>query len=718
MILLWSLKVVEPFSFQSIYWSKFLDISFSWYCDGLSNVFVMLISGIGICVFLYASNYTQASRLKKAKLLSLLQAFAISMLAIVVTDDMMVLFLAWELTTISSYLLIQFNTADSNANQAAFNAMFISVLGGLAMLAGFILLHQQTSSWSLQNTVHLNSQSSLLIVFVLIMLGVVTKSAQFPFHFWLPRAMKAPTPVSAYLHSATMVNAGIYLLARFHPLFSPLDYWYPVLAFFGMSTMTLAAILSLFQKDLKAILAYTTLFALGSMVYLLASPKWQAIEAFVVFLIFHGIYKASAFMLIGAIDKRYHTRDIDSLRGIAKKWLLSALTAIICFAAMAGLPPFFGFVVKEMIYEAKLASDSVSYILIFLSILNSMFIAATSFKCLFYLFKGNSSIPPDKSNTTGVVYALVLALLVIALSGFGYYLEQIIINAVNSIVDVRATFEPVYSQIATVLSLMTVVGGIIIFIFVKMLKDPLPHCLCHINFNHLFEYLFKKSLYLGRIITHLTQRQPLPQQLVIIFSSLIFWLFIAFCVVFESLNTSIIWSFTIGMSDILSLLLVAIAISFLINCKVIINIIAFALLGIAISAFFVLQGAPDLAMTQLLIEILSTIILAIALRKSTLPMVKTTSKQKIINTTIAIIFGTMITLMLLIVVSVPLNTQLSNFFIDNSHIAAYGRNVVNVILVDFRAFDTFGEAIVILGTALAIYLIITIQPWHKKKKGL
>ncbi|WP_440615548.1 hydrogen gas-evolving membrane-bound hydrogenase subunit E [Cysteiniphilum sp. 6C5] len=701
-----------------MHWSKLLDISFSWHCDGLSNVFVMLISGIGICVFLYAANYMQSNRFKKAKLLSLLQIFAISMLAMVVTDDMIVLFLAWELTTISSYLLIQFNTTDASANQAAFNAMFISVLGGLVMLAGFILLYQKTGNWSLQNAVYLNNRGSLLSVFILIMLGVVTKSAQFPFHFWLPQAMKAPTPVSAYLHSATMVNAGIYLLARFHPLFSSFDYWYPVLAFFGMSTMTLAAILSLFQKDLKAILAYTTLFALGSMVYLLASPKWQAIEAFIIFLIFHGVYKASAFMLVGAIDKRYHTRDIYSLRGIAKNWILGALVAIICFSAMSGLPPFFGFVVKEMIYEAKLASGSVSYLLMFLSILSSMLIAATSFKCLFYLFKGRSNVYPDNANATGIGYALVLSLFIVALSGLGYYLDHVIANAIDSIVGNRFALEPIYSQMATLLTLMTVVGGMVIFILVKALKDHLPQLRFHINFNQLFEYLFERFLYLGRIITYLTQRQPLSQQLVIILSSLILWLLIAFWVIFKPLSTSIIGSFSIGINDTVSLLLIAIVVSFLVSRKIVINMIGFALLGFAISAFFVLQGAPDLAMTQLLVEILSTIILAIALRKSTLPTLKTTSRSKIINATIAIIFGAMITAMLLIVTNMPMNTKLSDFFIENSSIAAYGRNVVNVILVDFRAFDTFGEVIVILGTALAVYPIITMKSLCKKEKNV
>ena len=208
----------------------------------------------------------KAKQKKRAKLLALLQVFAVSMLGIVLTDNMLVLFLAWELTTVTSYLLIQFDLTDKKANPTAFNSLFISILGGLAMLAGFIVLYQHTNTWSIQASVdQLYDSLSIVFVFLVVIIGCN--------HFWLPSAMKAPTPVSAYLHSATMVNAGIYLLARFHPAFSSLSVWYPVLAFFGITTMVIAGVMSLFQRDLKAILAYTTLFALGSLVYLLASDQ-------------------------------------------------------------------------------------------------------------------------------------------------------------------------------------------------------------------------------------------------------------------------------------------------------------------------------------------------------------------------------------------------------------------------------------------------------------
>lgn len=709
-IFLWSLKLIDPFTYNPVYWSSLLKISFSYHIDGLARLFSMLISGIGILIFIYASIYTQNFHRKKAKILAILQIFAISMLCIVLTDNTIILFLGWEITTITSYLLIQFDVTDKKANQAAFNSMFISVTGGLPMLAGFILLQQQTNSWSIQTTLYtLQYSPHLLPAFWLLILGAVTKSAQFPFYFWLPGAMKAPAPVSAYLHSATMVNAGIYLLSRFHPLFGSLSVWYPTLAFFGVSTMLIGGILSLFQRDLKAILAYTTLYALGSMVYLLASKQWAAAEVLVIFLLFHGLYKAAAFIWVGTIDKTYGCRDIIELRGLGKQWFTGSIVAIISLSSMAGLPPFFGFVIKQMMYEAKLAAHSISYGLMTLSMLSSMLITAVSLKCLYYWFTGQPQFKKRQPLQFGLVCALVLVGILLFSELFKPFLVKLLSSAADSITWQTKNFESIYTTLSTLLSIITICGGLILFLISQWINQYSIHWPTCLNPLIIFEKTLENFLHFGRWFTFITQRQAINKQLMIILMALLLWLVTAFYISWQY-TPLIHWQATKWPVTLLSLLLIITGTSLLVSNQFLNNIVSLTILGLIISGIFVIQGAPDVAMTQLLIEILTIIILVIALSKSKFMTKKTTTTQKIIHAGIALLIGSSITIMLLMVVNMPFNSTLNEYFIKNSLILAHGRNVVNVILVDFRAFDTLGEALVILATALAIWLLIEKKP--------
>ena len=706
-ILLWSLGYVSWLTTTPLTWSALLNVQLSYHIDGLARVFTLLISGIGILIFIYAAIYARGKIHKRMKLLSLLQAFALGMWGIVITDNTLVLFLMWEITTLTSYLLIQFDVTNKRANQAAFNGMFISVLGALAMLAGFILLHQQSGSWSIQNAMHTLQHSTLLVpAFWLILLGAVTKSAQFPFYFWLPGAMQAPTPVSAYLHSATMVNAGIYLLARFHPLFSPLAEWYPALAFFGMSTMLVSGVLSLFQRDLKAILAYTTLFALGSMVYLLASNLWQAAEAFALFFVFHGLYKATAFMWVGTIDQTYGSRDIILLRGLGKRWPIASIVAIVSLGAMAGLPPFFGFVVKEMLYEAKLAGGSVSYDMMALSMVSSMLIAAASLKILYYWFTGRPQVGEPTPLRFGLLCALILTVLIVGLALIMPYLNPLIRGAADSVVAHRGTLASATSATSTWLSLATVCGGVVMFVFSQYLNRRTRTWPTWLNPLVLFERGVSASLAFGKWLTHITQDQPLSRQLVLMFAVALLWA--ASALLFAAHDHPIVlhWFRSTWSAAVFSVLLILTGISLLVSKRFLLNMVSFAVLGLMISGIFVAQGAPDVAMTQLLVEILTVIVLVIALRKAPLAHHPLTTRQHGFHLLIAVCTGIVVTILLFLVTSAPFNTTLSDYFIHNSLPLAHGHNVVNVILVDFRAFDTLGEALVILATALAIWLLI------------
>ncbi len=716
-VFLWSIQFIHLFSYFPTVWSHQLKVQFDYHIDGLAQLFSLLISGIGLLIFVYAVIYTQDNPSKRKKLLYLLQIFAVSMLCIVLTNNTIVLFLAWELTTITSFLLIQFDATDATANQAAFNGMFISVLGGVAMLVGFILLQQQVGSWSIQSALHsLQANSSHLTpIFLLLLLGAITKSAQFPFYFWLPGAMKAPTPVSAYLHSATMVNAGIYLLARFHPLLGQVSYWYPALAFFGMSTMLVASILSLFQRDLKALLAYTTLFALGSMVYLLGSNQWLAAEAMIILLLFHGLYKAAAFMWVGTVDKTYGSRDILLLRGLGRRWISASLAAIIIFASMAGLPPFFGFVVKEMLYEAKLASGSISYALMTISFISSMLVAASSFKCLYYWFIGGASVTKRQKLAFGLLCPLILSGLIVFLNSIESHLIGFISAAADSIIWEPVGFESVYSRLSSGLSLGTVVGGMLIFLIFHFYYKKTINWPSQLNPLVIFEKGLSKILYFGRWFTYITQRQAISYQLLLILITLLIWLLAAL------LNNwsqwmMITWNNSSLAVSGLSILLVLSGISLLLSKRFLINMISLSIFGLIISAIFILQGAIDVAMTQLLVETLTVVILLIALHKSQFPIYKLTAKRRGLHAVVALLLGTLITILLFEMISKPFSSHLSEYFIQNSLPLAHGKNVVNVILVDFRAFDTLGEALVILATAFAIWLLMNKGGSRKSKE--
>ncbi|MEM6304988.1 MAG: proton-conducting transporter membrane subunit, partial [Pseudomonadota bacterium] len=342
-------------------WVPSLGISMSFLLDGLSLTFALLISGIGAMVFLYSNTYL-AQHPQLARFMLFLTSFMLAMLGLVLADNLIALFVFWELTTITSYLLIGFGHATSNGRRSALQALFVTGAGALALLAGFILLGFTAGSFELSEILtkgdELKAHALYLPILILILAGTFTKSAQFPFHFWLPNAMAAPTPVSAFLHSATMVKAGVYLMARMHPAMSGTDVWFWTLTIAGAFTAVFASVLALRQTDLKQALAYTTLMALGTLTLFLGQTSGYAMTAFATFLIVHSLYKASLFLVVGCIDYGTGTRDADTLGGLGKLMPVTAIAAGVAALSMAGFPPFLGFIGKELKYAGVLAIGS------------------------------------------------------------------------------------------------------------------------------------------------------------------------------------------------------------------------------------------------------------------------------------------------------------------------------------------------------------------------
>ncbi|MEO1551333.1 MAG: proton-conducting transporter membrane subunit, partial [Pseudomonadota bacterium] len=342
-------------------WVPSLGISMSFVLDGLSLTFALLISGIGAMVFLYSNTYL-AGHPQFGRFALFLTSFMLAMLGLVLADNLIALFVFWELTTITSYLLIGFGHDTTKGRRSALQALFVTGAGALALLAGFILLGLTAGSFELSVILAqgdtLKEHALYVPILILILAGTFTKSAQFPFHFWLPNAMAAPTPVSAFLHSATMVKAGIYLMARLHPGFAGTEMWFWTLSVAGAFTAVFASVLALRQTDLKQALAYTTLMALGTLTLFLAQSSGYAMTAFATFLVVHSLYKAALFLVVGCIDHSTGSRETEVLGGLARAMPVTALAAGLAALSMAGFPPFLGFIGKELKYAGVLAIGS------------------------------------------------------------------------------------------------------------------------------------------------------------------------------------------------------------------------------------------------------------------------------------------------------------------------------------------------------------------------
>ena len=341
-------------------WVPSYNLSFSWLIDGLSLTFALLVNGIGALIVLYAGGYLKGHP-QQGRFLAFLFLFMGSMLGLVVSDSFLMLFVFWEMTSITSFLLIGFDHGREKARRAALQALVITGGGGLFLLAGLLLLWDMTDVTQMSLLVKfgdlVKASPWYLTALLLVLMGAFTKSAQFPFHAWLPNAMEAPTPVSAYLHSATMVKAGIYLLMRLYPALGGTPVWEILLPVFGGLTLATGAVMAAGESDLKRMLAYTTLASLGLLVMLLGLGGAHAITAAVLYLVAHALFKGAFFMLAGNLDHATGTRDISALGGLARAMPLTFALSLMAALSMGGLPPLLGFLAKEEIYSALLAGD-------------------------------------------------------------------------------------------------------------------------------------------------------------------------------------------------------------------------------------------------------------------------------------------------------------------------------------------------------------------------
>lgn len=729
-------------------WIPTLDFNFTTYLDGLSMIFALLITGVGSLVILYSIFYL-SSKESLQHFYCYLLLFMGAMLGVVFSDNLMVLYVFWELTSVSSFLLIAFWNHRPGSRHGAQKAMLITVSGGIAMLVGFIMLHTMTGSFSIREIIASMSGFSDHALFIpamiLILLGAFTKSAQFPFHIWLPDAMEAPTPVSSYLHSATMVKAGIYLVARFTPVFGADEVWFWIVSIIGMITLFWGSFNAVRQTDLKALLAFSTISQLGLIMSLLGLGSialqfgysadsvmyTQATFAALFHLVNHSTFKGALFMVVGILDHELGTRDVRRLGGLMAFMPFTFTVALIGSLSMAGLPPFNGFLSKEMFFAATVHIMDVnifslpSFGIIFpvVAWIASVF---TFVYCMVIVFKAFLGKPqPEKLDKPiheaplGMLIApMILAALVVGIFFFpnllGQYILQPAMSSIYPTFGDTADLTPkisVWHGVNTEL-LMTIgviLVGALLFKFLKLWKPIYGLFSSRFTFNALFNNLLASSVSKSNIVTNRYMNGLLRHYLVYIFVFFILtvggYLFYSKAFSFDMSTNA---SFRVYEVSLVAIMAVA-ALSMLFAKSRMTATLLNGVLGYSIAIFFVIFRAPDLALTQLVVESVTTALFLLAFsqlpdwKKEKLP-----TRTKLVNGIISIAVGLIVVLVGFSVVDFNQFDPISSYFEDAYELAG-GANIVNAILGDFRGFDTMLEVVVLFIAGLGVYSMIKLR---------
>lgn len=691
-------------------WVPALGIEAAFRLDGLSLAFALLITGIGAMCFLYAAEYFRTDR-RLATLLVMLTAFGVAMLGLVTADDAITLFVFWEGTTITSWLLVGFDHEKATARAAALQALLITGMGGLALLAGMLIMGGIAGTYRLSE---MNLMGDMFrahalypAFFALVILAAFTKSAQWPFFFWLPGAMAAPTPVSAYLHSATMVKAGVYLLARMTPALGGTDLWIWTLTPVGGFTMILASVWALRQTDLKLMLAYTTVMGLSLMTMLLGTGSPMAIAAAMTFLLIHAFYKAALFLSVGMIEKGAGSRHYPEVAGLARAMPLTATVIALAALAMAGFPPFLGFIGKELAYKAAgYATIGPNAVAAAALAANALVVACAGMVALRPFFGRSRRSPRDRPADPG--WGLWLGPVILASLGLlcGLFPGAVEVAIVAPMVRAVGGGEmPIDLALwhgvdrALLLSLATFAIGGLLYRWLDGVRDSLIALEPSLpRTESWYDAALAMVAGVAGVLTGAVQNGRMTSYLrntFLVLGALIWGALLVGQGGWPALRVEIAlieWA-------IVAIIAASVVVVLCTESRLT-AITALGGVGTGIAVVYVLYGAIDVAMTQIFVEILVVIFLAIA-------MVRLPPSGAVPfhagNALVAGLLGTGVTLTLLSVLATDLDLSLTLFFEENSAPVAFGRNIVNVILVDFRGLDTMGEiAVVVIAGVAAI----------------
>lgn len=713
-------------------WLPSYGLNFSLRMDGFAWLFSLLVSGIGILVVLYARYYL-SEKDPIPRFFAFLLAFMGAMLGIVLSGNIIQMALFWELTSLVSFMLIGYWHHRADARRGARMSLIVTATGGLCLLVGLVLMGQAVGSYELGHILSsgdtLREHPWYLAILLLVALGALTKSAQFPFHFWLPRAMAAPTPVSAYLHSATMVKAGVFLLMRFWPVLAGTEAWSYLIGFAGLITLVMGAFVAIFQQDLKGLLAYSTISHLGLITLLLGMGTPLAAVAALLHVLNHATFKASLFMAAGIIDHESGTRDLRELTGLRKLMPITATLAMVAAAAMAGVPLLNGFLSKEMFFAEAAGFGSGNTWLPTLAVLAGALSVVYSLRFITEVFFGpppSGELPktpkePPRWMRFPIEMLVVLCIVVGTLPGVT------VAPALNLAVHhMLGAYTPEYSvqiwhgfNLPLLMSVLAFGFGLLLYFLLqrrygisRLDKVPLLH---RLDGQREFErILLAVTSFAVRVEEKLTSERLQPQ---------LFWLFVVTFVV----GALTVWRSPIeavrspiGFEPMFAVLWIvggvcAVAAAYQAKHHRLAALILMSATGIVVSLTFALFSAPDLALTQAAVEVVTTVLILLGLRwlprrlTPDITGVKTTwrdYRRRLRDGVLAVAIGVGMAAVTYLVLLSAGPTKLTDFFIQHALPEGGGTNVVNVILVDFRGFDTFGEITVLGVVALTIYALL------------
>ncbi|WLD57360.1 putative monovalent cation/H+ antiporter subunit A [Salinispirillum sp. LH 10-3-1] len=711
--------------FQEWAWFPGIDLNLSFMLDGLSLMFALLISFIGTFILIYAGSYLHGHK-DLGRFYVIMLSFMASMLGVVLSDNLISLFVFWELTSITSYMLIGFNHEDATARKSALQGLFVTVGGGLALMAGLIMMGTLAGTYQISEVLNNGDAlltSTLTVGMILCILGgTFTKSAQFPLHFWLPNAMAAPTPVSAYLHSATMVKAGIYLMARLNPALGEHILWTTMLCLFGGMTMFVGAYLAYGATGIKKVLAYSTVMALGTLTMLIGIGTRYAMIAFAAFLLGHSLYKGALFMIAGILDHETGTKDLTKMGGLRQKMPVTAIVAALAALSLAGLPPLFGFVGKELMFEAVLSAELYGVLLLGLAVVSAMMVTAIALVIAIKPFYGPLQETPKQPHEAppGMLAGPIALTSVSLLFGLLPFVasDLLVMAAVQSVSPEPITYTLALwhgFNLPLALSALSLLGGIGLFVLwqrnregVMRLNEKLSSVGPEVGYFKFMDAITGFSAWQTRVL----QNGKMGNYMIVLVMTTVF-------LVGYTLLSQHTWRFPalgrgINFYEWAIALLMVMAVSFAVLTRSRLAAVAcMGVLGFTVALIFILFSAPDLGITQVLVETLTVILLVLVLFK--LPGFARYSTRFEVwrDGIVAVSMGVLMTLVVLAAIDIQYFEPISSYFVQASYPEAKGRNIVNVILVDFRALDTMGEVFVLAIAALGVYSMLKLRAEDK-----
>ena len=699
-------------------WVPGLDVNLSFYVDGLSLLFALLISGIGTFVLLYAADYLHGDERQPRFYLHIL-AFMASMLGLVLSDNLITLFIFWELTSITSYMLIGYDHEDEKARKWALQGLIVTFGGGLAMLAGFIMLGIVGDTFTITELLDqgeaIKEHPWYVPLVLLILIGAFTKSAQVPFHFWLPNAMAAPTPVSAYLHSATMVKAGVFLLARLHPALGDTFLWMTLVPLVGAITMFTGAYFAVRSTGIKSVLANSTVMALGTLTMLAGIGTEGAMIAFGAFLLAHSLYKGSLFLVAGALDHETGTKDILRMGGLRHAMPRTAVLAAVSGLSLAGIPPLLGFIGKELMLEAVLEAPYLSAVLTVLALGTAVLVVVVAGIVAIRPFFGERVETPKEPHEAPV--GMLAGPAVLGALGLLFGLLPFLPSGLVSATASSLAGEPIdYTlslwhgvNLPLVMSVVAIAAGA----FLYSRWDRVREAMAQLDWLYArgpeagYDWSMQAMMWSADWQTRVLQNGYLRYYISTIVLTTVL-------IVGYALATRFDGDITVALDVrfyewVIAGLLVAAAAFACVTTSRLGAVVSLGVVGFAIALFFILFSAPDLGITQVLVETLTVILLVLVLFRLPGFMNFSTTQQRIRDAVVAGVLGVLVTALLLVTINYQFADPISAYHLEQSVPLAHGRNVVNVVLVDYRALDTLGEIFVVALAAIGVYAMVKYQ---------